>query len=688
MIKNKSLASISRVESEFGSPFVLIFGLSTIPMFLIQSVRKYNLPRAENWDRALYFLACLVGLIVLLNINKIRAKKRVINFACCLAIYAEFIGTIGIEQHPGMSLSESLWMGFGPFVFFLMMFFGSKALLIYLAALDSKHQKTIRLISGITIFAAVLSFFQTRRSLISVSDVIYNINEFLAPSAGYLPFHIFIPQYGGWIPFIIMPFKFFFNAEELVKLALYMAFASVLLVLAISINDVRNSLPNRSISLATLLVVPLVAITQFPTRIGNGGSIALLLSALPVRIFGGIVVITISLWIIKKILFQQSTGFTKSASFLGGIFSGVTFWTNQDFILTALVVSFALLFALPRFLSMKKSQLRKFWLAGIISGIASYPVILFVVNAPIKVNLIGFFQRQFSSGFGSEPIYSPGPVFLILPLILGLIGTHINLLKQHMISKESANSTSIQIQISSITGLGHGLWALLGFVYYLNRSFASGQLQILLTPVAVSLGTLIGSSLTKIDFSRQFDVKIDKLAQAGLPATRVHRDWKTIPTLHSAAFGMVLILPLASIIALPNPNIELRRVLRPGIQSTWPTPSLKQTLRDTTALTLSKEVDLAKIGYFGAAPSFVKLSTGIPSALIYNMPSDIEMSDVTKREECLYLLNSKYRFLLLGDDSKGEITGLRFNFCKSVTLRKTTIIPSGNLVEIVKGEEK
>lgn len=668
---------------------MLLFGAASFPIFLVQAIRQGFTPQSESWDKLLFAFAILAGLVVFHNFNKLYRRKNIVNLFCLLALFGEFFGTVGIEQHPGLKqLGQSLWMGFGPFVFVIMIVGSTKALAIYRALLEPRFKRSMSLFAVVVFLLALLSFFQTRRTLISVSDAVYNMNEFLALSAGNFPYHDFIPQYGGWITLLVLPFKYFLGAENLLKIALYLAFLASMIVLIIAINCVRNSLPVKSFSLATLIVTPLIAVTPFPVRVGNGGSIALLLSALPVRIFGGTLVLSTAIWVIKQGLAQKETRATRLFSIAGGIFSGLSFWTNQDFVLAALVVSVVILFAIPRLMETHSNVTQRNWIMGMTIGVLLYPFVLSLIKKPIQINFIGFFQRQFSSGFGSEPIYTPGPVLLFLPLIMALIGTHFNILRKFRVSEILNNSRSTQIVISSVTGIAYGGWALFGFVYYLNRSFASGQLQILLMPLSISLGTLIG-----VYFSLASSPDLVKSQGSNVKGRRPlklknRKKMSKFSPLIPLAFGSAILLPIASIILLPNPSIEINRILRNGEESTWPTASLRQTLVDAKNIKSVNQIEIQSVGYFGAAPSFVKLETGISSALIFNMPSDILISNTTKQVACAFLLKTKFKFLLLGGDSRGVIDDTKLVFCEKIKLKTSGIIPSGNLVEIVKGEKK
>src|SRR5207245_1027510 len=93
-----------------------------------------------------------------------------------------------------------------------------------------------------------------------------------------------------------------------------------------------------------------------------------------------------------------------------------------------------------------------------------------------------------ANGFGQSPIQVPGPVLVVLPVLLSSVAVGWCLLWRQRGSTASYCATH---DWAVMTLAFVGTWATAGFVYYLNRSYASGQLQILLMPVGVCLVALV-----------------------------------------------------------------------------------------------------------------------------------------------------------------------------------------------------
>lgn len=62
----------------------------------------------------------------------------------------------------------------------------------------------------------------------------------------------------------------------------------------------------------------------------------------------------------------------------------------------------------------------------------------------------------------------------------------------YLYKSKKSMSESGDYSLNSLIGFTFGLWSLFGFTYYLNRSYASGQMQVLFLPLAISLAAFVG----------------------------------------------------------------------------------------------------------------------------------------------------------------------------------------------------
>ena len=58
------------------------------------------------------------------------------------------------------------------------------------------------------------------------------------------------------------------------------------------------------------------------------------------------------------------------------------------------------------------------WAGGLLAGLALYPLLGAAAGTPIHLADFGLFSRAFASGFASSPIQVPGPVLVVLPVLV------------------------------------------------------------------------------------------------------------------------------------------------------------------------------------------------------------------------------------------------------------------------------
>ena len=80
-------------------------------------------------------------------------------------------------------------------------------------------------------------------------------------------------------------------------------------------------------------------------------------------------------------------------------------------------------------------------------------------------------------------------------------------------------------------------------------------------------------------------------------------------------------VPFVSILQLPNPVIELRRLTRSEIS--WSTESIPLSTRCVAVARYLDEYPHDKVGYFGSSPNLTQVALGIQSVSRVNHPGDI-----------------------------------------------------------------
>jgi hypothetical protein len=316
-------------------------------------------------------------------------------------------------------------------------------------------------------------------------------------------------------------------------------------------------------------------------------------------------------------------------------FAGLTIWVNQDFaILSGLITMLFLIFYMKKF----RNSLAIF--TAFSFGILVYPIILVFFGKQIQPGYIGFFATQFNSGFGAEPITTPGPILILLPLIVSLVSVSAYILIRDRYFKVFIDQPT---KLAILTTAYFSIWSLVGFLYYLNRSYASGQMQILFLPISVAAASFFGYIFGS-NQSIPWTVK-------SFFATS---NWTTAKFKRNTYYlicAVMMSLPLSSIIAFPNPSIEVDRLTNASSDHSWPKPNLIDSINDSKfGLSLAKKENL-RIAFFGASSNYMKLATGIDSINIYNSPWDMPITNKTVQVGCERIFLSMPDLIILGDEA-------------------------------------
>jgi hypothetical protein len=600
---------------------------SAIAIAITQTLRAN---KSETWDRALFGISVLVGVYVLISFLFL-GKKSINRFYASISIIILSVGIYGIEKHGtettrGVDVSKLLWLGYGPIVLLVTLLIVPFIFSIYSWYGLSRKVKVLFNVLAIIVVALVLpAIWQGGNSIIDRDSSEYVINENLAVSAGYLPYVNFIPQYGTFYSWLLYPFKNKLSADSLVTLSLYMMNIGVIISIAIGVWLVFKAMNKRSLALAVLLVIPFTSAAQFPYRKVYSGTIYSLYSQLPIRLLPGII---LGLFLIR--ILEKNSPNLSFYKLLLAFLSGCTLWLNQDFAILSglLIIAFLILYS-------KKFTSYVLIVFSFGAGLFSYPFLLYLTGNEINYSYVGFFAKQYESGFMAEPIITPGPVLIVLPWIVALVCASFYLLiKERFFNKsiEDENRRAI------ITTAFFSLWTLIGFSYYLNRSYASGQMQILFLPLAVASASFFGYL-----FNKNLELPWSPRITFNLST------WKISNLKRNSSYVLIAIimsLPLASIIAFPNPAIEIDRLTSSAPDHVWPKPSnMKLFATFDTGL----EADQPD-SYYGTSANYVKLKYNLSSLSLFNSPFDLTLSEQMVKQQCAFLNNLVFKSVALNNE--------------------------------------
>ena len=639
-----------------------IIGLVSINIFIWQILRRSE---SESWDKLIYLTSAVLGIYGFYS----KAKIWRTWWFYVIAVVPLFLGIIGIEKHgtqttSGVDVSGLLWLGFGPFVLITTILFLPYFFKIFD---DYTSNKVLRIliptISLIAVVLTIIAAWQTVTSIIDPYSSEYVLNESLVISAGHLPEVDFIPQYGTVFAMLLAPWSHSLAPLAQVNFILIAMFVVTLIDIAIAVYLVRSILKSRRWLLAISLVVPLTSITQLPNRKGFAGSIYDLIQELPERLFPGMVTGLLLFLLLTKNLGKK---WKLSVAVGLGFLSGFSIWLNQDFaVLSGLLsVGFAVIL-------IRNRNLIFFIIGTYVFGALSYPLaIAAFTNKIVKAKFLGFFVIQYGGGqaFMAEPIKTPGPVLIILPVIVMCASINFFYLFKHW-KQEIELPTGDYHRV--LVGSYFGLWCLGGFLYYLNRSYASGQMQILFLPLTICMVSSLQFIVGRIPDSSTW-VPLNILNPKFLFKNR--EQFKHVFVV--AICGSLL---LGASIGLPDPKIELKRITSAPVLYQWPPSGVKDAIKVISQIKKNSIFNGKKVAYFGAGGNYVQIVTGIESANILNSPWDMPVSQNTITTGCqgIWAVNADY--LVLGAEALSLFRFKNNSLCENYYIANIPGLPKNSI---------
>jgi hypothetical protein len=665
MVKNTKKYVAPKPVDSFPIPFALGLKAFTVTGFTILAVQLLRgAAQSEGPDKAIYLLAIITaGIFLLLGLTKGNFATGKYFYGPSALIIAA-LGILGVEQHDpinGVVLSNRLWLGFGPFVLILALFIsGFIFKIIEWKSLGGIWRVLLGLIFTTNLILVIPSFWQSSKTVIDADHSEYVINEMIAPLTGHWPYSNFIPQYQSFYGFFLNPFASSMNAAQISNLALVgLTFLSYL-TMALGVFVAWQSLDKRSWILAIGLVIPFTALTQFPNREGYLGSIAALLSGLSIRVFPGLLLLFALIQTLKK--FRNS--FTRSRFvwlFLVGSLAGIVSWQSQDFGIAAAITAF-LVIALAGSTQLIDFKSTVAFCLGFIPGFSAYPVVASISGHSLDFSYFLFFARQFGSGFGAERMRTLGPVVIVLPLIVLLVVTH----GIYLYKSKVENSDGRDKYLNSLIGFSFSVWSFAGFTYYLNRSYASGQMQVLFLSIAISLASLIGIAL------KSPELELPKGYLFSKKAIQSKSFYWVLP------MALIFSLPIATLILSPNPKVEMARIDEGSVTPRWPKATVLASVSDAKVAAVYAKTNNLKIGFFGASAAYVEKETGVQSLSILNSPFDLAMSQQTIKVSCDFLSKINPDVIVASDEGAALFQFEGKTLCNTYIQRDIPGVRSGH----------
>ena len=580
---------------------------------------------AKAWDQAA-FAASLAGSAVLV-IRFLRRSEsiRPSRFALLISVGGMLFGIARVEHHHFGRLS---WEGFGTSVALLSIPIALAVVPVTSWVRQSRARAYV--LCAVMLVLAVIDSISLIRDLpdfVNTYDNRFILNEVLAPAAGRVPGATFVPQYTNLFGWFILPFRHLFSAKGLANMSTIVVSCLGICAVALAVVIARRTLPERSWWLALGLTVPLATVTTLHGAVNS--SIASSLQELPLRIFPSMLFSLIAIGAMVTLL-EQSV--PKASLVLLGVLAGLMPWNSQDFGI-AVPIAFAIVLQIATRGSIRK-RATILWLCGLVPGLMLYPLWTVSIGHPVQLKDLALTVKSFGDGTGAAPIQIQGPVLFVLPVILGSVALGGCLLWRASGGKRSPSKSH---RYAVVTLAFVGSWSTLSLPYYVNESYATGQLQTFLLPLGVCLCALFSLCDTA-----------DPNGENGVnPGLRLNRN-----TLWFLPVTLPVAVGLAAILQTPYPSVTLNALRH---------PPARHGFLGTVA---SGEVSVAKayarshgggaVGYFGPNANYLQLSAGVDPRILYDDPGDFLLSADAHKEGCQFLRHHPTPWLVVVPGSEGS----------------------------------
>jgi hypothetical protein len=583
-----------------------------------------------NFNKPFYIAILVLGIVTTLLFLR---NSRPTAFDAALALVAAAGLTWGIWtiERPQL-LSHGYWEGFG----FRVALASVVLVLVFAVTLPLRRfPSPIRIALGIVVVAVcvfdVLGGIRTLDYMVYVNNNLNEVNDILGPTVGKIPEATFIPQYTALYGWLFAPLK-----GVLSPLALVGAIVTFLTVLGfvtvgLAARLVKRVLPDRGWILALALVVPITYVTSHAT--GDINSIASLFQALPIRLFSGFLIATVGL---QDLVLLYGGTLRPRRLLAVGVLCGLIGWNSQDFGVAAMAVYGLMVLVVPT----SSIRWRAFgvWLAGLVIGVASYPLFLLAIGHPLNLGFVGAFAKLYGAGLGSVPIQVPGPALVIVPIIISATAAGWALMTAR---KRERTSGGLDLDRAAIALTFVGTWSSAGLLYYMNRGYAAGQLQTMLLPAGVCAAILAAIAIRTKVLGDPGRLRFD-------PSTV----WRTLSRrVTLLPLGLFVCLCFASALLTPDPILASSALRHPPAASgftTYDLPGILGAVDRARAYTAGKPGSLT---YLGESFNYISLATHVPSnAILFPYPLSPASGQSIVQIECQHLGDHHSQWLVLSPD--------------------------------------
>lgn len=614
--------------------FTRTAAISALLVIASTSVRGVRGPK--TWDKVGFVAAA--GTAVLLGVWFTRGGTPRPSRIALMVCVGSFIWGAATVERP--SLTSMFWEGFG--VGGAVVMLAAALFLLPLSrwiAASRWRAHVAWLVLTPLVAIQLLSLVRDTYDFGPPTNNMFILNEVLAPAAGRVPGSNFIPQYTSLFGWFFVPLRGFLTPENLVNTATVVLSVMGVATVVLAVVMARRCLAPRLTWLILLVLVPITTVTVGHDPLVS--SIGSYFQELSLRIFPAMVCTLVAVRVLEGLL--RGVVHERTLVALGAL-GALLAWDSQDIgvvlaIATAIVLQLAAR-GVPR------KRVTALWLGGSLLGVISYPLWALAVGHALNAQYFALTARSFGGGFGSALMQIPGPVLMVLPAILGVAVVGCSLLFDFAHRYPEATAEQ-RYAVSTLAFVG--LWSLGFLPYYVNRSYASGQLQVFLLPMGLC-ALIVWSLVTPRD-----------------PVTTVRR--RSHPVTHYARNAVWLLpvtlpvtLGVGALLQTPSATLTVRDLLHAPPDASFASVLTESEVSATTpgAPVLTAEIthEIAvmrdyvrghgggSIGYLGPNANYVRLVTGVQSRILYDDPADFTIGAQAYQLGCSFVLNHPTKWLV------------------------------------------
>ncbi len=636
--------------------FLYFFSFFTL-IFIFIAFERYE-SNSENFD---YLLILSIGIITFVGSLLLFYSKKFnpeLKFGMLIFLIYTIYKSISTFEYALLKFEESLWAGFGKPVLIV-------TFLISLIIYDLLCSKkliflVIRFIVSLYLISSLLtSFWQDSTTLIDHYHSNFIFNEIMSIKNGNILFVDFIPQYQSLYT-LLSKISHSNELDKIIDFILYTMYGASLFVVFLSIRIIKKTNINFDYFSSILLIMPFVLVAPpVLSRSGEMGTIAALITAYPIRVFPSLILIYIFVNLIKNLF--PTDDFFNWKLVITSILVGLNIWNNFEFAIATLVTVYSLsiinLVDIYKFNLKRVIRFSSIFIPAIAIGFMLLPIIYNIFNYKINFSYLAWFALRFGSGFGAQRISIPGPAMYLIPLLFTLFLIHLYLLKKSDLFELDKNI----IFNNSNIGLAFSLFSIIGLPYYLNRSYASGQLQIFLIFISISSAALLANVFYLLkDSDLELDIK----------------SVKTKKYLANFIFSFILSIPIGALIISSSPFHELERINNTQKENVFINRPLNFTSQMNYKVVISEintfinesNIDRNKVGYWGYIGEIVEFETGIKSTTLITGTDDVYQLEDAYNINCNNLRKFSKEFLIVELSAYSRNPTLVENLCQMYTL--------------------